>query len=245
MEAAGLTRTFTPVFPESDYSPERLAERYMKYMGESTDGFLNAYEDILRHAGGAFAVIVRYLAGLDLEGQGKDGREPVGALIHCTAGKDRTGIFFGVLLSFLGVQREKIAEEYQLTETGLAHIRDEIVGRLTQSPGFKKYTLSQLKGTEVSAEEVAEEIRREEERRKGGQGDGQEVEGDEQKIQPEVLEKGRQAALRMIGAKKEIMMGALEMVDREWGSAEGYLRKVCGLGDQELEGLKRNLVVEA
>lgn len=66
------------------------------------------------------------------------------------------------------------------------------------------------------------------------------------KEQPNGLgeEQGRQAALRMLGAKKESMLGALEMLRREWGSPEGYMRKVCGLGDEELEALRRNLVVE-
>ncbi|KAF2656428.1 hypothetical protein K491DRAFT_757532 [Lophiostoma macrostomum CBS 122681] len=239
LEAEGLHRTFTPVFPESDYSPERLAERYMKYMGESTDGFVHAYMDILRHAGEAFGVVLRYLA--ELEAERKEGGEKArGALIHCTAGKDRTGIFFGVLLSFLGVERERIAEEYQLTELGLAHVREDIVARLSQSPGFKKYTLSQLAGREVSAEEIADGIKEDKEKKK----EGQTQEEGEQAVPPDVLEKGRQAALRMLGAKKKSMLGALDMVDREWGSAEGYLRKVCGLGDGVLGRLKRNLVVE-
>lgn len=37
MEDAGVKRDWVPVFEESDYSPERLAERYSKYMGESVE----------------------------------------------------------------------------------------------------------------------------------------------------------------------------------------------------------------
>jgi hypothetical protein len=37
MEAEGLDRVWCPVFADADYSPERLAERYMKYMGESSE----------------------------------------------------------------------------------------------------------------------------------------------------------------------------------------------------------------
>ena len=57
-------------------------------------------------------------------------------------------------------------------------------------------------------------------------------------------EQGREAALRMMGAKRESMVGALEMMRREWGSAEGYLRRVSGLGDGEVEGLRKALLVE-
>lgn len=56
-------------------------------------------------------------------------------------------------------------------------------------------------------------------------------------------EEGRKAALRMLGARRESMLGALEMLRNEWGSAEGYVRGVCGLGDGEVEALRRNLVV--
>lgn len=37
MEKEGVERDWVPVFEESDYSPERLAERYSKYMGESVE----------------------------------------------------------------------------------------------------------------------------------------------------------------------------------------------------------------
>ena len=37
MEEEGVKREWVPVFEESDYSPARLAERYMKYMSEGVD----------------------------------------------------------------------------------------------------------------------------------------------------------------------------------------------------------------
>ncbi|MDH3473503.1 MAG: tyrosine-protein phosphatase [Rhodospirillales bacterium] len=41
------------------------------------------------------------------------GRRP--ALVHCAAGKDRTGVAAALLLRVLGVPREEILEDYQLT----------------------------------------------------------------------------------------------------------------------------------
>lgn len=64
--------------------------------------------------------------------------------------------------------------------------------------------------------------------------------GDEER---RVLELGRRGALRMVGASRETMVRSLEMVDKEFGGAEKYMREYCGLGDEELEGLRRNLVV--
>ena len=97
-----------------------------------------------------------------------------------------------------------------------------------QAPGFRQYMLGQMAGREISNEELAEIMQ------KGDEG---------LQVSDEVLAKGRQAALRMIGARKESMLGSLEMVDRVWGGAEAYLRKVVGLGDEELEGLDRKSVV--
>lgn len=37
MEQEGIEREWCPVFADDDYSPERLADRYMKYMGESVE----------------------------------------------------------------------------------------------------------------------------------------------------------------------------------------------------------------
>lgn len=64
MEAAGVKRSWVPVFAATDYSPERLAERYVKYMDESVRGFVEAYEDILKNGGAAYREILLYLAGL-------------------------------------------------------------------------------------------------------------------------------------------------------------------------------------
>ncbi|KAF1849183.1 uncharacterized protein K460DRAFT_354060 [Cucurbitaria berberidis CBS 394.84] len=239
MEQAGVKRSWVPVFAEADYSPERLAERYVKYMDEGVGGFVEAYEDILRNGGDAYRSILLYLAGLSPPTLTKsDGhvQEPLGALVHCTAGKDRTGIFFGILFDFLGVPREAIALEYNLTEQGLRHIRDEVAARLMQSPGFKKYMLSQMAGKSLSAEDIARSLRE--------QGGEKESEGAGVQIPPEILEKGRQAAFRMIGARKESMLKSLEMVDEKFGGAEAYMRKECGLGDEELEKLRRNLVLK-
>ncbi|EUC28439.1 hypothetical protein COCCADRAFT_109175 [Bipolaris zeicola 26-R-13] len=236
MEQAGVARSWVPVFEESDYSPERLAERYSKYMHEAVTGFVEAYRDILANGGPAFGTILRYLAAISPPSSSSSSAaaeddDKVGALVHCTAGKDRTGIFFGLLFEFLRVPREQIADEYQLTELGLAHIREEVVARLMQSPGFKKYMLASMDGTKLSVEDIARSLKGEE---------GQ----DRVQVSPEVLEKGRQAALRMIGARRESMLKSLEMLDEEFGGAERYLREKCGLSGQELDALRRNLLVE-
>ncbi|KAF7441414.1 tyrosine phosphatase [Pyrenophora tritici-repentis] len=112
MQQAGVTRTWTPIFSEHDYSPEKIAVRFAKYMEEDVRGFVEAYTSILNEAGPAFGVIFRYLADLPAPGSTGDSEgEKLGALVHCTAGKDRTGLFYAVLFAFLDVPAEQIAVE--------------------------------------------------------------------------------------------------------------------------------------
>ena len=56
---------------------------------------------------------------------------PTPMLLHCTAGKDRTGILTAILLSLLGVPDDVVADEYALTDLGLHDKKQELVSRLT------------------------------------------------------------------------------------------------------------------
>lgn len=61
--------------------------------------------------------IVRALAGPDA----------FPALVHCTAGKDRTGVVVGLLQSWLGVPDEVVAEDYALSAERLHADDDEAI----------------------------------------------------------------------------------------------------------------------
>jgi len=56
------------------------------------------------------------------------------AVYHCTAGKDRTGLISAIVLGLLGVPDEFIVSDYAATQETL----DEIVGRLTESAGYRE-----------------------------------------------------------------------------------------------------------
>ncbi len=47
-------------------------------------------------------------------------------VVHCTAGKDRTGIVIAVLLDILGVEHENIVADYHVTSTNMAPIIERI-----------------------------------------------------------------------------------------------------------------------
>ena len=138
--------------------------------------------------------------------------------------------------------REIIAAEYNLSEQGLLPVREKLVGRLMKSPGLRKFALSQITGAGMNTSEPATLLEKKDPHLSGNEKVGG---AEEEEIPSEVLEKGRAAAMRMVGAKKESMVSALEMVEREWGSAEGYMRALCELEHAEIEQLKRVLVVSS
>lgn len=206
------------MFRESDYSPAGVAARYAKYMSSDAQGFVRAYRDILRSGGAAYALVLRCLIACPR----------AGVLVHCSAGKDRTGVFCALVFAFLGVPAEQVAREYQLTEAGLRGVRDAVVQRLVAGVAVRKIVAAEQLGRDLSDEESARVAA-----------------GEEVVVVGEKAEEvGRQAALRMVGAKKETMLAVLDMLEKEFGGAERYLRDYCGLSDEDLDALKSNLIVQ-
>lgn len=58
-------------------------------------------------------------------------------IIHCTAGKDRTGVICALILSLCGVDDQVVAYEYSLTELGLAQFRETLIAHLMANPALK------------------------------------------------------------------------------------------------------------
>ena len=100
-------------------------ERYKEYAsGDGTEGFVRAYGEVLEHAGRAFGRVFAFLRDRDGDGEGEM------CLVHCSAGKDRTGLLCALVLMLVGVADEDVAAEYALTEIGLREWREEVLGRL-------------------------------------------------------------------------------------------------------------------
>ncbi|KAL4721860.1 hypothetical protein ACLX1H_011051 [Fusarium chlamydosporum] len=123
-EWPGAERVFVPVFLDEDYSPEAIAVRFRNYTAEGSEGFVEAYRGIWETGTKPINTIFSHLARPD----------PSPLLIHCTAGKDRTGVICAFILSICGVDNQTIAREYALTEVGLGNFRDELLKSVMKIP---------------------------------------------------------------------------------------------------------------
>nr|WP_243847335.1 tyrosine-protein phosphatase [Microbacterium ulmi] len=89
-------------------SPELLAQA-MAHLPSLGD----LYIGMLQHGGSAFAEVARLVAA------SRDD-EPTAVLVHCTAGKDRTGVATALLLEAAGAERAAVVADYAASEANLA-----------------------------------------------------------------------------------------------------------------------------
>lgn len=116
----GVEWVHIPIFREEDYAPEKLAIRW-GYYTSGLEGFIMAYTDILQISARPFGTILRHL---------RDSDDPI--IIHCTAGKDRTGIICAIILKLLGCDDDVIAREYELTTIGLQQDYNKIFAAIAR-----------------------------------------------------------------------------------------------------------------
>ncbi|KAL1928938.1 hypothetical protein VTP01DRAFT_1997 [Rhizomucor pusillus] len=107
----GVTRYPSAVFSKTDYSPTALASRWQGYF-EGPTGFPKVYMVILEKGAQQFRKIFLHM----IENFSRKSTNSI--IIHCTAGKDRTGVFCMLLLGLCGVDEEIIANEYALSNRG-------------------------------------------------------------------------------------------------------------------------------
>ncbi|KAF1816087.1 hypothetical protein P152DRAFT_369524, partial [Eremomyces bilateralis CBS 781.70] len=178
-----VERRWTPVFEEQDYGPETIALRFKNYAFNGTEGFAIAYAAILKNGAPSFHRILTHFARPDARA----------ILVHCSAGKDRTGVFSAVLLSALGVSDDDVADEYALTEVGLAEAKPTFIARLMEHEVFQ-------------------------------------------------VPNGREGAENMTTSRYENMLATLDLLRREYGSAEKYLLDFVKLPRADLEAIRRKMI---
>ena len=127
-QARGLLGETGIAYSELDVLTDALIaqRRAEREAAVGVDGFdparviADGYHQLLDHGRAAFLTALRRLA------------EPDGtpSLVHCSAGKDRTGVLVALLLDAAGVERDAIVADYAATDERMIRVR----ARLAEMP---------------------------------------------------------------------------------------------------------------
>jgi protein-tyrosine phosphatase len=124
-----------PLFDGDTHSADHAAAMEMS-LGER-------YVGLLRVAREPIARVIERLADA-----------PGGAVYHCAAGKDRTGVISAVLLGALGVSNELIVADYALSAENI----DAIIDRVMNMKGYKDTLLTMPEDTLHALPETMETV---------------------------------------------------------------------------------------
>jgi protein tyrosine/serine phosphatase/pimeloyl-ACP methyl ester carboxylesterase len=202
IEDAGIQRIHAPVFAEEDFSPEVIAIRY-KHLMTSWSTIVHVYEDILENGTNSFKQIFEYI---------RDDCRPF--VFHCTAGKDRTGIVGMLLLVLLGVDKNTVAKEYELTSIGLKadhpQIKDsylDMIDKLRKKLG-------------VNANEIEQMIAQ------GRKNWSLEDDGFE----------------NLISSRYEAMLATYEVFHKKYGGVVQYFTEKLGFSEADVKKIYQNMI---
>lgn len=141
-EIPGTKRIFAPVFEDEQYhDPIALAEKYKAYIdANGPDGYVKAYRSVLQSAGKSYRQVFDWL--LRWRSMEVDGA----ALFHCSAGKDRTGVLAALILTLVGVPKDKVVWEYGLTQEGLGEWKSVILKHFVDKEGMTEEEAQRIAG---------------------------------------------------------------------------------------------------
>ncbi|KAK3945950.1 tyrosine-protein phosphatase [Diplogelasinospora grovesii] len=113
--------------------------------GDGERGYQKMYLDVLKVYAGVFRAVLEHILRDD------DDKGESGILVHCTAGRDRTGVLSGLLLSLAGTPPDLVELDFMLSRIGTEPAREQLLAfalkgsgaESVEAPGF--YNLCSLK----------------------------------------------------------------------------------------------------
>jgi protein tyrosine/serine phosphatase len=128
-------------------TPAKEAEFYARYATAQTRAELNVLDVDINPVG-----IARICAAVA-------DAAPGGVLLHCHAGKDRTGIITAVLLALVGVPDDVIAADYALSAANLSALTQEWLDSITQDPTERARLMRQAEPSPAAIQAVLDRLR--------------------------------------------------------------------------------------
>ncbi|GEQ69711.1 hypothetical protein JCM33374_g3385 [Metschnikowia sp. JCM 33374] len=201
LDSVGIERVHAPVFRHEDYSPEAIALRLSSLI-TSWHTYVHIYEQILESGVTSFRLMFEHLRD--------NPQTPM--VFHCTAGKDRTGVFGMLVLKLAGVDRFTIAKEYELTTYGL--IPDHEVIRTKFLAGVQKLQ-SQDKGGALAQMII-----------RGRTGWSVEEDGFN----------------NLISSRAEAMFATMDLLDSKYGGILNYMTQCLKFSTEDIETIFDSIV---
>jgi protein tyrosine/serine phosphatase len=109
------------------------------------------YMDYVRDAPGEVATALRTIAD----------PHSGGVVVHCAAGKDRTGVVIALALALVGVRRDAIVADYALTDERIQDIRDRLLATPLYSEDMQKRTIDSMRPHAGNMERFLDRVDRE------------------------------------------------------------------------------------
>ena len=113
---------------------EELVERAIPVEGAGEHAMDHYYIDYVNHAPDSVAKALRAIADPNSGA----------VLVHCAAGKDRTGVIVGLALSLVGVTRDAVAADYARSSERIGAIRDRLLATELYADDIAKRTLDSM-----------------------------------------------------------------------------------------------------
>lgn len=151
-----LTRTAVrhlnlDLVPHGFDSREDLVDRAIPDENAGEHAMDHYYIDYVRHAPDAIAKGIRTIAN---PGSGA-------VLVHCAAGKDRTGVLVGVVLSLVGVTRAAIVADYARSTERVQQIRDRLMSAAPYATDLMERSLDSMTSRPDNMERFLDRVDRE------------------------------------------------------------------------------------
>ncbi len=147
LRATSITHLHLDLIPLG-FDGRALVDRTIPDETASEHAMDHFYFDYVRDAPGEVATALRTIA---------DPRSGA-VIVHCAAGKDRTGVVVALALSLVGVQRNAVVADYARTDERVAAVRDRLIATPLYSENVKERSLEAMRPHAANMERFLDRI---------------------------------------------------------------------------------------